>query len=176
MKKSLITAACSMIAVGAFAQGTVFMYNNNNILDNTGAPLGPASGGTDWAELVVNGTPIAATLSQVNSGGFLGNGGTGIPVPGITAGTPVSYQVEAWSSVAANGLTGLSYSQAEAAPGGLWGISAANNYTLGGGSPPVAPGPLAFNSFNLTLNPVPEPTTLALGAMGLGALLIRRRK
>jgi hypothetical protein len=171
MKKSLITAACSMIAVGAFAQGTVFMYNSNNILDPSGAPLGPASGGTDWAELVVNGTPIAATISQVNLGGFLGAGGAGIPVPGITAGTQVSYVVDAWDATAA----GLTFAQAQAALGGTWGVSAANNYTLGGGSPPVAPGALSFASFALTTN-VPEPTTLTLGALGLGALLIRRRK
>jgi len=46
---------------------------------------------------------------------------------------------------------------------------------LGGGT--ATPPTLPMGAAPLALTPVPEPTTLALGALGLGALLaIRRRK
>jgi len=46
---------------------------------------------------------------------------------------------------------------------------------LGGGT--ITPPNLALGTANLVLKTVPEPTTLALGILGLGALLaIRRRK
>jgi len=188
MKKTLTTIACSMVAIGAFAQGQVYFLNNNQINDNTGAAAGPNSGGNFEAELVVGTTattvndPIAISINPVN-GGYFNGPGSGIVTldgtqgtPTIAPGTAIFYQVEVWNATSAN----LSYAAASAAPGGLWGISAVNPSTLGGNPPNAAPGSLNFTTFGMTLNPAtvsPEPTTLAFGAMGLGAaLLFRRRK
>lgn len=191
MKKTLTTIACSMVAIGAFGQGQVYFLNNNQINDNTGAAAGPASGGTFEAELVVNDPPsstavnmfVTSSINPVN-GGFFNGPGSGIVTldgtggsPSLAPGVSINYQVAVWSTTTSLGLSGLTFAQAEAAPGGLWGLSAVNPYTLGGNPPNAAPGSLNFATFGMTLNPVPEPATFALGAMGLGAaLLFRRRK
>jgi len=44
----------------------------------------------------------------------------------------------------------------------------------GGGTPITPPNLAGLNSFNIA--PVPEPGVIALGVLGLGALLLRRRK
>jgi len=183
MKKTLTTIACSMIAVGAFAQGQVFMINNNQINDSTGAAAGPASGGNFEVELVVGTSAttvnqaVPSSINPLNAGFFNGPpASSGIVTldgtggnPTIAANLPIFYQVEAWNATSAN----LTYAQAVAAHDAN-GISAVNSYTTGGGSPPTPAAPLGFATF--ALSPVPEPTTLALGAMGLGALFLRRRK
>jgi MYXO-CTERM domain-containing protein len=194
MKKTLTTMACAMAAFGAFAQGQVNMLPENQINDNTGAPAGPNSGGTFQVELVVDSagttittpTEIAASINPLNAGFFNGPGATGLVTfdgTGNTAagsasqtlapGSTITYQIEAWSGAA-------TYAAASKTAGDLFGISAINTYTLGGGSPPLPSNPLTFATFNMAPGvPTnsPEPTTLALGAMGLGAaLMFRRRK
>jgi len=183
MKKTLATVAGTMTALGVFAQGQVYMYNNNPINDSTGAGAGPGSGGTYQAELVIDSgitgqtgpVAIAESISPVNAGYFSGPG-TGIfnldgtqGTPTVAPGTAITYQIEAWSTAA-------TYAAAVAAKDPS-GISAVNNYTLGGGSPSVPPAALNFASFNLSpAGVLPEPTTFALGAMGLGAVLMFRRR
>jgi hypothetical protein len=195
MKKTLTTLACAMTACGAFAQGQVYMLDSNQINDNTGAAAGPNSGGTFQVELVIDSAPtsgpgttvitspteIAASINPLNGGFFNGPGANGIVnldgtqgTPTIAAGTAITYQVEAWSGAA-------TYAAAVTAPGDMHGISAINNYSLGGtptGGAPITAAQLGFATFNMTLNPTttPEPTTLALGAMGLGTVLLFRRR
>ena len=188
MKKTLTTLACSMMAVGAFAQGQIYMLDNNQVNDNTGAAAGPNTGGTFDAEIIIGTSAtavnqfIAASINPVN-GGFFNGPGTGLVTldgtqgtPTMAPGTPLFYQVAVWDATAAN----LTFTQAQnlksGPKGGLWGLSAVNPYTLGGNPPNAAAAALNFATFSMTLNNVPEPTTLALGAMGLGALLLRRRK
>jgi len=65
MKKTLITAACALVSVGAFGQGLLYMSNNNPINDNTGAPIGSASGTDITVELLEGAT--ASTLAPVTS-------------------------------------------------------------------------------------------------------------
>jgi uncharacterized protein (TIGR03382 family) len=177
MKKTLITAACALVSVGAFGQGLLYMSNNNPINDNTGAPIGSASGTDITVELLEGATastlaPVASSINNVNQGYFYGPGTGVITISGAAAGTVVDYAIEVWSTSAG------SYAAAQTKAGSLWGESAVNTYTLGGGSPPVAPSPLNFASFNASLTPTvgPEPTTIALGAMSAGALLLFRRR
>jgi len=176
MKKTLITAACALVSVAAFGQGQILVSNANPINDNTGAPIGSASGTDITVELLEGSSastlaPIASSINNVNQGYFYGPGATGIiSISGVAAGTVVSYAVEVWSTSAG------SYAAAQTKAGSLWGESAVGTYTLAGGSPPVAPSPLGFATFNATLTTVPEPTTIALGAMGAGALLLFRRR
>jgi hypothetical protein len=184
MKKTLATVAGAMTALGVFAQGKVWMFNNNLILDSSGAPAGPATGGTYEAELVIDsGIPgqtapvaIAESICPVNQGYFNGPGSTGIFRFDGTQGTPtvppslITYQVEAWNNAA-------SYAAAAATPGDQYGISAVNSYALGSDninlpSPPEA---LNFATFQMVTG-IPEPTTLTLGAMGLSAVLMFRRR
>jgi len=191
MKKTLTTMAAAMAALGAFGQGQINMLNNNQINDKTGAAAGPNSGGTFQVELVVDTagtvitspTEIPASINPLNGGFFNGPGSTGLVTfdgTGNTAngsasqtlpvGQAITYQIEAWSGAA-------TYTAAKTTPGAQWGISAINNYTLEGGSPPIPSPSLNFATFNMQpASSVPEPTTLAFGAMGLGAALLFRRK
>jgi len=164
--------------------------NNNPINDNTGVGAGPATGGSFQVELVVGtsattvSTPITSSINPMNQGYFNGPGSSGIialdgtaadggAAVQTTAGGTIFYQVEAWSGAA-------TYAAALTTVGDLHGISAVNSYSTGGsGTPPAPPGLLNFATFNMSITTAttPEPTTLALGAMGIGAaLLFRRRK
>jgi len=93
---------------------------------------------------------------------------------GIPGGTPnVNYQFRAWDNL---GGTVTSWTQVMAR-GGTVPSGTSDIYVfdaplaLGGGTPPLT---LGIRSFQLTV--VPEPSLIALGALGLGALLLRRRK
>lgn len=84
-------------------------------------------------------------------------------------------QFRAWNNM---GGTITSWSQVMADPRIPQGVS--DPFTIGalGGTTPGAvfpvPDTTGIRSFNLTA--VPEPSLIALGALGLGALLLRRRK
>jgi len=90
----------------------------------------------------------------------LGNSLNGTGPAAAPAGTVVTLQVFAFNngSLAASTINGHS---------GLF------NVTLGGGI--IAPGTLA-GAGGFTVASVPEPTTMALGGLGLAALLVARRK
>ena len=93
----------------------------------------------------------------------------------ITPGNSGTLQVRAWDN-----NNGAITSWAAAIAGGnlrARGQSATwVNATGGAGVPPSAPAGLTgWTAFNI-FSPVPEPSMIALGALGLGALLLRRRK
>jgi len=178
MKKSILTGAMALVAAGAFAQGTMLVSNNNQINSVKGGALGPASGTTFEEEIAVGTsasgplTEIAGSISPINQGFFFGPGSSGIitlPAADGAAGATVFYDVEVWDS-----SKFASYTAAKVGNGEV-GLSAVNSYATGGsGTPPGAPPPLNFASFTTTV--APEPTTLALGALGLGSVLLFRRR
>ena len=95
----------------------------------------------------------------------------GTVVPGANA----SVQIRAWALA-----SGATYELAAAAAGGQVGKSAILSIKTGGdGNPPSLPANLAgLASFAIVGGSpvVPEPSILALGALGGLALLLRRRK
>jgi hypothetical protein len=106
--------------------------------------------------------------------GLLVPGGFATMADGIPGGTAdVHYQLRAWDN--RNG-TVTSWTQVMAA-GGTIAAGASEVLMFGAvlgsgvGTPPPTDG---IRSFQLTM--VPEPSLIALGALGLGALLLRRRK
>jgi hypothetical protein len=115
-----------------------------------------------------NSAATGAPLGTLVTGGFaaMADG-----IPGGTAG--VNYQLRAWDN--RNG-TVTSWTQVMA-EGGLIAAGTSEILVFGGvlgsgvGTPPPTDG---IRSFQLTQ--VPEPSLIALGALGLGALLLRRRK
>jgi len=181
MKKTILTALCATAALGAFAQGTVTFSNLSGL--SPAQPIFQADGVTKLnntfeAQLLVSATaagPYTAVGSPVAITGSSGYviGGT-VTLPSITPGNTAFLEIAAWTTSA-----GSSYSAAWASSlPGQAGVSASFSVGTGGaGSPASPPASLSgFKSFNLQVIPTPEPTTLALGAMGLGALLLRRRK
>jgi len=178
MKKSILTALVASAAVGAFAQGTVVFSNLTGL--SPGQPIFNVDGTTKLTsayegqvyESATAGGTFTAVGNIVSVTGTTGYilGGSEV-LAGVAGGANVFIEIRAWKT-----SDGSSYEAALAANGAT-GVSIPVAYSTGnpGGSPPTAAGPLTgFKSFNLVN--VPEPTTIALGALGLGALLIRRRK
>lgn len=190
----------------ALAQGTIDFHNPNTFpvtvrdaagnvttIGTAASPLAPSSvrvglfigaPGATFAQMTMVGM-----VTNSPSGGalFAGtfNGGTTFAVPGQAANTSVSFAFAAWS-ISTGALT---YQDAynPAVNIGLVGYASQNPvigspYTLRGGAvlpdptfgTPTAAQPWLVNG--LQLQPVPEPSTIALGLLGAAALLLRRRK
>ncbi len=177
MKKLIVALASLTLSVGAYAQGTLGTVTFANsagtrIMDaGTGAAVNK--------DAVVVGLYYSTDLTAPDSslqlvtptGTLLADGifvaGTR-NIPGTTPGQMALLQVRAWDPA---------YATYEDAPAtALKGASNRMTLALGGGTLPtpslVAQGGLA--GFEVTA--VPEPSTVALAMIGLGALLIRRRK
>jgi len=186
MKKAILTTAFSLAVAGAFAQGTVNVSNQNPINDGSGAALNPSGAANTFTEELLVGPAGTATLTEAANGltssqspvqqGFFYGPGSGIitlPTADGAPGAAVAMQVEVWD------ISKFGTYAAAVAGKGQVGITPVFSYTTGLGGNNLPPSAIAFgNSANgLTVTgAVPEPTTLALGAMGLGALLLRRRK
>ena len=130
-----------------------------------------------------SGTPVdsLAALSAVTP--FRTGAGAGyftaiadVQNPSVSAGSVATIQVRAWDN-----NSGQITTWAAALMGGR-AIGASDAFQTaplggnppGGGLPITAPNLVGLTSFNLTV--VPEPGVIALGVLGLGALLLRRRK
>ena len=177
MKKLIITLAAVMVSLAAYGQGQ-FNFNNRlgtevnaRFITSADPADGTASsiGTPDWSIQLLGG-PVGGTLAALTPATVqfraAGNtAGAGYVTPGISPTVP-GVDVNGTAAIVVRVL----------GPGG---VSQDFNYqvVLGGGTviPPnlqMGTSPLVVNTGN-----VPEPTTLALGALGLGALLmIRRRK
>jgi hypothetical protein len=182
MKKLIYIAAILAAGFSSFAQGTVRFSNRETtasppidapVFDVGGTVrLGPTfltqlyAGAAGTAEAALTAVGTAVPFRSGNAAGYIV--ASDLAIPGIAAGATAVIQMRAWDSAA-----GATYDAARAA-GGKWGQSGLLNITLGGaGSPPSLPALLTgLGSFTL----VPEPSTFALGAIGLAALLLRRRK
>jgi MYXO-CTERM domain-containing protein len=180
MKKLIIVVASLMVAVGAYGQGQFFFSNR----DTTATPPVTArfflpsdpqtstgsSVGTDYTVTLLGGpkgTSINALKPLDQGSSTVMRGAAGTTLAGYVS--PVTFTVTGVDAGAsADILVKVS------GPGGTF-SQVFNVPSLGGGT--VTPPTLPMGATALLLTPVPEPTTLALGALGLGALLaIRRRK
>ena len=195
--KTLAVIMAAGMAASAFGQGIILdnlgnaggisatsggrVYVNGVVFDGINANLGVVvSGGAAANSLAAMGTFTAATdpkgYTGADAGQFqLGAAGAAVNVPGVSAGGTAWIQLQIWY----NGTTtaGLFPSFAAAQSGGgfvgtvLWFQGVSNPQA----SPPLAPPNLGgMPSVNLAI--IPEPSMLALGAMGLASLLIFRRR
>jgi len=175
MKKLIITAAALMIAAAAYGQGQ-FLFNtrdisagNNVTFTFNGAPATGADlfvdvlAGKDQAGLVKVGD--ALPLNRTGAGAGYTNPFSGIyTVPGTSGGQAVLVGYRAYQ--------GTSYATATATSP----LAVASSLTTLT-EPPTPPNEVALGTVANVITTVPEPSTLALGLLGLGSLLaIRRRK
>jgi len=182
MKKSIIALALVVASVSAIGQGTVQFANlgvgiNAPVtIDSLAGPKG-AAGYMAQLALDVGGslTPVGAAASFIGAGapGYF-SGGV-VTVSQVAPGASATFRVFAWDSTAGAATT---YAAALTA----WG----SGLTHGGWSVPVtivtgglgnpATFPAALTGLQPWATTVPEPSTIALGILGVGALLLRRRK
>lgn len=181
MKKLLIALAAVIVSVATYAQGTVtFNTRIPGVVDapvTLGTAEGLGAGDLYSAGLWVVGaggalTPIPSSTTvfrSVPAGGnpLLAKYVVTVPevaVPGAATGGSATLRMRAWLTTAGSFDAAAATARGESA-----------NFTVSGlgGGPTPPTNPTGLTGFVI---PVPEPTTLALGALGAAALLIRRRK
>jgi len=179
MNKILATALGLAAFTAAYGQGTVLIQNNlGAAITYVLAADGSQAKGANYSVEVFKYDAAAAGGFGAQLGSTVTIGANGrftagqVSVPDAAGGTTAQLIVRAWDNT-----TGGSY--ATAAVKGFSG--AFTTGVLGGaGNPPATPVSMVtglangFQSFQVT--GIPEPTTIALGALGAAALLIRRRK
>jgi len=200
MKKILLTLAATLVTCSMFGQGGIVMNTRatgvsapaTNIL--TGLPVSGtgfyaqlyygAPGTAESAMLAALSTPggtvpVPATFATGVSAGFITTGSGGgnryVDTAVVAAGAPTLFQIRAWDAVLGNTWdiaypTYLAGSNPTAVLGKSAIVTVATSATATQ-SPTFLTPLTAF-----TLQPIPEPSVIALGALGLAALLYRRRK
>ena len=193
-KKLLLLLVGLTVAAGAYAQGTVNMNTfgggvNARASNTVTATWAGFVGGGDshlWnvglyygapgaAESTFSLAPVPASFGSTlaTSGYVLASTGGGTrAIPGFAGGSQVQVQIRAWTGAFPT------YEAAIAAGGQLGGVSSVVTVTLG--TPPLGtPAPMTgLAPFNVYYLPpfVPEPSSIALGLLGLGALVLFRRR
>jgi len=172
-KTAVLTGIATVaVALSAAAQGTI----NFSSASVTGRPRitkdGVNTGANITVELLVANPGNGGAFESVKTtAGLTGNaaleglfsGGT-VTVPFVAAGAAASVVVRAWDTT-----TGATFDAATVNGSTSFDIAA-----LGGaGTPPSTPA-IMSNYAGIAL--VPEPSTYALAALGLGGLLFLRRK
>jgi MYXO-CTERM domain-containing protein len=188
MKKLILAAAALMVSLAAYGQGTVSI--NNRVVPDVTARLISATdpkdgssssiGSPDWTVAFVGGakgtavsamTPLldATSNAAITADPLRGAAGSAAAgyftpvtaiVPNVPAGSPADV------AVIVKGPTGTTTL-------GPYSVTSLGGIPASG--PPLTAPNLPMGTTPLVVG-VPEPTTLALGALGLGALLVIRRR
>jgi len=199
MKKTLLILGLALLPVAVFAQGQISWANSNPTRLTTNSTANPppgqlpnqtgfTSGAGNYTigfYVAPQGTTDPNAFNLVTptvgnapvAGLFNGNGATFFNVG--FAGTPIAFQVRAWSTFA-----GADYAAAVgnvARPDRYVGVSSIGEIRPTATSTDTVPqvfGTSAGQIGGFVLTPlVPEPSSIALGLLGLGAIaLFRRRK
>ena len=204
MKTLYCTLALTLTALSTFGQGSVLYQNTagvtkekyiygidlaNPLSDQLGGTRAKCEGTGSFAQLFwgLSGaaeadlTAVDGSMVSFRTGTTAGliNGISKLPIQGILGGTRVTLQIRCWDN---QGGTVTSWAQVLQNDTVARGKSLlVTNYELSGvdvdNAPHVGTGNLAsagLQSFGMFV--VPEPSVIALGAIGLGALVLRRRK
>jgi hypothetical protein len=199
MKKlTLIQAALMLCAAGAYAQGTIQYVNSVATAvtqQGAGVPAGYKveilyqvdNGGAAPAALTyanystaISGWSLAGVTSVFNTPASIQGvfSGTTQTLNGVAAGANAWLEIVAWnggaSTLAAAVTTGTGTSATFFGNSTVWAEQTGNP----GGSPAVpTPSITGAGQFaGISTQPVPEPTTIALGGLGAASLLLFRRR
>lgn len=183
MKKLLLTLALAAVTTFTYAQGTIQLGNSlgtrfrvNGALPANAAAGGPVGGsfsfgvyfGTTAGNLSTQ--PAGPLGTNTSIGGIIGGPSAGAyPIPGHPADATVFVQIRAWES---------RFGTWEAGQAGLHGQTRVLPVILGPES--LSPGTVIWSATDLTkfqaIDLVPEPSAIALAVLGLGSLLLFRRR
>jgi hypothetical protein len=171
MKKLILAVAAVMVSVAAFAQGAITFNNRvSGVVDarvtfvdgpNIGQGVGAGYtaqlfGGADANSLVALLPSTTFRTSSAAAQGYVN--GVPVTVPGIDATKSATIVMKVFDAQST-----------------LVGQSSPITITLGGGLNPPA-NLTGMQPFTVTSGIIPEPSTIALAALGVGVLLLRRRK
>ena len=188
MKKTLLTLAFAALAtVASYAQGTITFANttlSRVTMNSLAAPTvyanvplsAPIVYGVFWGQsadsLALN-TGDLGTASAT-SAGIIG-ATSPYQIAGGAVGSTVFMKIAGWTS-----SFGRDFAAAKSTPGAFYGETGVRSITL---AATAGPGTVIWSSSNTALfQPlkldvvIPEPSVIALGVLGVGALLLRRRK
>jgi len=177
MKKALLTLAALAMVGSSFGQGTItFQYFGGGAGET---PILMPDGTTPANDTYTVGlyrtsdltTALATTTIFLNTGLFQFSGAD-VVVPGTPANTGAALTVRAWQTSAGSFAAAV-----------IKGEESFTSAPLGGVNPTPPPpaltspdlsgaGAIGFDGFTM----VPEPSTYALGIVGLGALAMMRRR
>jgi hypothetical protein len=179
MKKLLFTITLATISTFVQAQGTIQLANNagtrftvNGVRPTVLAPSTYNFGvfvGMSESSLSVQ--PVGGLGTNTSTIGLIGGpSANAFQLPGYEPNTTVFIQIRGWES-----RFGGDWEAGRA--GGLFGQTEIRPVLLG---PATGPGTVVWSSTDLTkfqaINFVPEPSTIALAVLGLGSLLLFRRR
>jgi hypothetical protein len=179
MKKLILTVAALMVAAAAYGQGQ-FLFNTRDIAagNNVTFTLGgqPATGNDLFVE-VLAGTSVAdlkavapaLPLNRTGAGAGYTSPFSQIYTTTLAGGNAVigyrAYQGTSWDTAANRSDLVTTQLGAAGTP-----LSVALT------TPPTPPNEVALGTGSVAINVIPEPGTLALGLLGLGSLLLFRRR
>jgi len=184
MKKLIIVSLALAAATTMYAQGTVKFATTGGrasyatVADGSSIAVGSFLGADMIGAVMYEGKEIGCESFVDKSGvpsGRLG-GGT-LAIEGLAAGGTFTFTLEAFNA-AYEAVSDKSQLYAGGPDGIYYGVSAPFTYTTGNPSDPLALPAAAMNVANFGVNAysVPEPTTIALGILGLSSLLLFRRR
>lgn len=180
MKKLLIALAAVLVTAASYAQGTLNFQTRFNAA-GVDAPasrsdngLGPGPG-FSAALYLVNGnsfTLIPGSITTFRDGSTTPAQakyitGKEVIIPGVGLGATATLRIRAWQTDQGTWETSINKGE----------TATFTSTPLGGGPTPagdVASAASGFGAWTVTI--IPEPSTIALGALGAVALLLRRRK
>jgi len=186
MNKFAYLVAASALAVSAFGQGSIDLSNRGLALVTSAAQPNGITGTSFLAQVWYGASAGALTKSfapspfRSSTTSYPGTwnpaaaGGPGqiATLDGFAPGSTVTLQVAVWDSAVAG--AGAASALAKAAGTGL---SETFTYTIPTDPLAIPGGMGGMKTFALVpATNIPEPTTVALGALGAAALLWRRRK
>jgi len=157
------------------------LNDSKNLADPANAALGFTGAGTLPGGVTVglflagNNTPVAITTLRTGTRPEVFVGTQDATITGAAPGSPANLVIRAWSTSAG------SFAAAQTINGAQWGEAAFTSKALGGINP--NPPPPSFTAPDIAPFPglemeqtVPEPSTIALGVLGVGALVLARRR
>jgi MYXO-CTERM domain-containing protein len=179
MKKLLLAVAMACVATVAFGQGQIIANNGSGTQITNTATMQRWVAGVDSRVGVyaATGSGMAEGSLVFQTGAVTNLFGAGLFSMARTLGIPAgaaTVQIRAWSG-AANATYEDAVAASMADSSVILGKSVPFNITLTASPAAGAPTQGLYPAF--TVSPVPEPSSIALGLLGLGAIaLFRRRK